>query len=78
MEEDDLLVPFPHRHIVIGDGLLGVGQICQLVIMGGEEGAAADAVVQVLGDGPGDGEAVKGGGAAADLVENDERARWRG
>ena len=30
-------------------------------------------VVQVLGDGPGDGEAVIGGRAAADLVEDDQR-----
>ena len=41
------------------------------MVVGGEEGAAADGVVQVLGDGPGDGEAVEGAGAAADLVEDD-------
>ena len=30
--------------------------------------------MEVFGDGPGDGETVEGGGAAADLVEDDERS----
>ena len=41
-------------------------------------GPAADRVVQVLGDRPGQRDAVVGAGAAADLVEDDQAARaWR-
>ena len=44
------------------------------MVVGGEEGLGLDAggVVEVFGDGPGDADAVEGGGAAADLVEDDE------
>ena len=45
--------------------------------MGGEQGAAAVDLVQMLDHGPGDREAVEGRGAAADLVEDDERAARR-
>ncbi len=50
----------------------------ELVVVGGEEGARADAVVQVFDGCPGEREAVVGGGAAAHFVEQDERARGRG
>ncbi len=49
----------------------------QLVIVRGEEGARAVRLVQVLDRRPGDGEAVEGRGAAADLVEDDQRALGR-
>ena len=42
--------------------------------MGGEDGAALDGVAEVFCDAPCDGEAVEGGGAAADFVEDDETA----
>ncbi len=45
------------------------------MIVGGEEGAGARVFLQMLDDSPGDGEAVKGGGAAADFVEQDEAGR---
>src|SRR6266849_6528492 len=45
--------------------------------MRGEERARAGVLLQMLDDGPGDGEAVEGSGAAADFVEQDE-ARGRG
>ena len=41
--------------------------------MRGEQRAAAIALVQMLDRRPGDGQSVEGGGAAADLVENDQR-----
>ena len=47
----------------------------ELVVVGGEERARADALVQVLDDGPGEREAVVGAGAAADFVEQDKAAR---
>ena len=50
------------------------GEPGQLVIMGGEQAAACDSVVDRLDHRPGDGEAVIGRGAAADLVEDDEAA----
>ena len=43
--------------------------------MGGEQGAGAIGLVQGLGRGPGDGQTVIGGGAAPDLVQNDEAVR---
>ena len=43
--------------------------------MRGEEGARAGVFLQMLDDGPGDGEAVEGGGAAADFVEEDQAGR---
>ena len=47
------------------------------MVVRGEQRAAAHDVVQVLGDGPGDGEAVVGARAAADLVEDHQRAPRR-
>ena len=47
----------------------------QLVVMGGEEGLAAEAlgrVGDVLHHGPGDAHAVESRGAAADLIQHDE------
>jgi hypothetical protein len=49
-----------------------LGELGQLVVVGREQRAAFPVVVQVLGDGPGDREAVVGARAAADLVEDDE------
>ena len=72
VEEDDLLVPLADGDVAVHDGFAGVGEVGELVVVGGEEGAAFHLVVEVLGDGPGDGEAVEGGGAAADLVEDDQ------
>ena len=51
------------------------GERGQLVIVGGEEGAAAVDLVEMLDRRPGDGEAVEGRRAAADLVEDDEGMR---
>ncbi len=72
MEEYYRVPGFAHGHVEVA----GVGQplreLHQLVIVGGEHRLAADPVVQVLADRPGDGHAVVGAGAAADLVEQDE------
>ncbi len=46
----------------------------QLVVVGGEQGAAAVDLVQMLDAGPGDRQPVEGRGAAADLVEDHQRA----
>ena len=78
MEEDDLVLPFFDGDVVVGDAGELVGQVGELVVVGGEEGAAADVLVEVFDDGPGEREAVVGAGAAADLVEDDEAARGGG
>ncbi len=72
VEEDDFLIPFTHRDVAIHDGFAGVGEVGEFVVMGGEERAAFDLVVQMLGDRPGDGEAVEGGCSASDFIENDQ------
>ena len=45
------------------------------MVVGGEQRAAADVVVQVLDDGPGQREAVVGARPAADFVEDHQAAR---
>ena len=50
----------------------------EFVVVGGEEGAAADVVVEVFDDGPGERDAVVGAGAAADFVEDHQAARRGG
>ena len=49
-----------------------VFQLGEFVIVRGEEGFGAAVLVDVFDHGPGEGEAVVGGGAASDLVEQDE------
>ena len=70
-QEEHLAVVLAHGHVVVdhaGEGLL---HLVELVVVGGEEGAgsAGAVLVDVLDDGPGDGDAVVGGGASAELVE---------
>jgi hypothetical protein len=77
VEEDHLALPLLHAERVAGEAGEAGGQRGELVVVGGEEGAAAVRLVEVLDDGPGDREAVVGGGAAADLVEDDEAAGCR-
>lgn len=60
-------------HVPVVDFRQRFGELRQLVIVRGEHGAAAEFVMQVLSNGPGEGDAVVGAGAAADFVEDDER-----
>ena len=59
---------------VVGDAGAVLRELGELVVVRREQRAAADRVVEVLGDGPRDREAVVGARAAADLVEDHERA----
>ena len=78
VEEDDLAVPLADRDVGVAQPGPGLLQVDQLVIVGGEQRPAADDVMQVLGDRPGERDAVEGARAAADLVEDDKgAARWR-
>ena len=74
VQEDNAALPFLHPHGGVGQALQFLRQHRQFVEMGGEQAAAAINFVQVLDGGPGDGQPVEGGGAAADFVEDDQRA----
>ena len=79
-QEDDLILPFAHQQMRIGDSRQRVGQVGELVVVRGEERLRPRlrARGEVLGHGPGDAEAIEGRRAPADLVEHDEAARRRG
>ena len=69
MEEDHLPPRLAHRDVVIPRVLQGLGELHQLVIVGGEHRLAPHPVVQVLAHRPGDRHPVVGRGATADLVQ---------
>ena len=79
MQEYQGVAGFLHQHLGIGDVGQLAGQGVEFVVVGGEDAAGADAAAlgrrgQVLGHGPGDREAIEGGGAAADLIEQHQGA----
>ena len=65
--------------VAVDDAGQRVGEIGQLVVVRGEQRLRPRRRVrrEVLGDRPGDAQAVEGRRAAADLVEDDEAARRR-
>ena len=73
-EEHDLVLVLAHRDRDVAHARARVGERDELVIVRREQRARADRVVQVLGDRPRDRDAVERRRAAADLVEDDERA----
>src|ERR1044072_2197554 len=77
VKKDDLTFARSHAYLIVLRTGQTLGQLCQLVIVGGEERLRRmlRRVVQMLRDGPGDGEAVEGRRAAPNLVEEDERTR---
>ncbi len=74
MEEDHRSAGLPDRHIEISGVRQPLGQLHQLVVVRREHSLAADPVVQMLGDRPGDGHAVISGGAAPDFIEQHQRS----
>ena len=76
-QEDNLAVKLLHRHIVVLYTLEVFLHLVQLVIVSGEERARLRlrVLVKILHDSPGDGDAVVGRRAAAQLVEEHERTR---
>src|ERR1700730_14621164 len=76
-EEDDFVGSFFDADVDVFDGWQEFGEFGEFVIVGGEKGARAGVLLEMFDDGPGDGEAVEGGGAAANFVEEHE-ARGRG
>src|SRR5258708_3884170 len=77
-EEDYASAGFLYGYMVVLYAAELLGQFGQLEIVSGEESFGMDAGVQVFDSGPGDGQAVVGGGAASDFIEKDERARRGG
>ena len=77
VQEHHLALPFLHPHRGIVQAGQAGGERGQLVEMRGEQRAALIDVVQVLDRRPGDRQPVEGGGAAADLVQDDQRAAAR-
>ena len=72
-QESDVLTALFDRDVVVFYALHGAFQLGQLVVVGGEQGLAAQplgGVCDMLHHGAGDAHAVKGGGAAADLVQH--------
>ena len=74
MEEDHIALPFLDGDGGVLDPIELVCELRHLVVMRGEERAAAVDVVQVFKRCPGDGKPVIGRRSAPDLVENDDGA----
>src|SRR5579859_5802768 len=76
-QEDHLAVLFRHGDVAGAYSRQRAGKLHQLMVVRGEErlGATAFVVVQILDNGPRDGQSIVGARAASDLVENDEAAR---
>ena len=73
--EDHLVADLAHRHVEIVNAGERVGHLVEFVVMGGEKRLGPLArLMQVLGNGPRDGNAVVGTRAAAYLVQNDQAA----
>ena len=77
-EENNFVGSFLYRHVDVFDRGEKIGEFGEFVVVGSEESAGAGVFLQMFDDGPGDGEAVEGGGATADLVEKDEAGRCAG
>ena len=76
-QENDLLVPFPHRDVEVDHSLPIHCQLGQLVIMGREERAGLDFVVQKFRHAPRNRQAIERRGPAPNLIKNDEAALGR-
>ena len=74
-EEDDAMVYFAHRHVIVFDASKAVFHLVQFVVVRGEEGArmSGGVFVDVLHDAPGDGDAIVGGSTATEFVKKNER-----
>lgn len=71
-EKDDLFVPLTDGHIVVLHARAALSEGGDFVVVGGKQGARLDGVVDVFGDTPSNGKAVKGGRAASDFIKHDE------
>src|SRR2546430_2297403 len=79
MQKYNLAFALSRRDLIVLRSWQTLCQFSQLVIMRGEQGlrAMVRRVVQVLGDGPGDRQAVERRRAAANFIKQHERTRRR-
>ena len=77
MQEDQFAVPFLGAEREVGHPRQAALQLSQLVVVRGEEAAAAVRPMQGLRAGPGDGQAIPGRRTAPDLVQDHQGARGR-
>ena len=73
MQEDDAVLPLADCHAVAADGVDLIGQLGQLVVVRGEQAAAAQPGHQMLDRRPCNRQSVKRGRTAPDFVEDHER-----
>jgi hypothetical protein len=73
-QKDDVVFPLSCSHVIVHDAGRGIGQIRQLVVVRSEERLRTKLGIgrQMLGNCPGEAQAIEGRGAAANLVEHDE------
>ena len=69
MQEDEILTGFFNKHLEVGNVGHLFAEVIELVVVGRKDSATDKFAGQMLTHGPGDREAVKGGGASADLIE---------
>ncbi len=77
VQEHHPVFGFADRHVVVAHPRQQVAELGQLVVVGGKQGARAQArvVVDVFDHRPGDRQAVVGARAAPDFVQHQQRAR---
>src|SRR5438876_5084939 len=74
-QENDLVVPFPHRHIEITEASKPSGELGQFMVVRREQSFCSNLMVQVFNNRPCQAQAVEGAGAPANFVKNDQAAR---
>src|SRR5450432_4846922 len=75
-QEDNAAGVLFYRDMEVLDSRQAI-KLCEFVIMSREQSFGFAGGVDVFHNGPGDGQAIVGRGAAADFIQQDERA-WRG
>ena len=74
MQKHNLVRHFLDRHLIVGNVVEDACEFVQFVIVGRENGAGADFAGEIFCHGPGNGEAIEGGGAPSDFVEEHQGA----
>src|SRR5210317_153513 len=75
-QENNLIVPFLNRDVVVLHTFTSLRQISQLMVVSCKQGLGCHLgiVMQVFSHSPGDTDAVKSGGSAADFIEDNQTA----
>src|SRR5690606_2156072 len=74
MQKDNAVVVLGRIQVQVRHCLELARQLGDLEVVGGEQSKGAHAVCQVIGTGPGQGQAVEGAGAATDFVQQHQTA----